>query len=104
MPTGYYDRDKATWVPSDNGLVVKIVGVTGGLADLDLTGDGAADNATGLGVTDAERQQLAGSYPIGQELWRVPIPHFTPWDHKWPYIPTRSAEELKRGGIEQPKL
>jgi hypothetical protein len=33
-------------------------------------------------VTDSERRQLAMLYAVGQELWRVPIPHFTPWDHK----------------------
>ncbi len=59
--------------------------VTGGLANLDSTGDGKADNTTALGVTGAERRQLASLYPVGQELWRVPIPHFTPWDHNWPY-------------------
>src|SRR6266540_3392491 len=91
VPTGYYDREKAAWIPSENGRIIKIVSVSGGLADLDITGDGAADDASGLGVTDAERQQLAGRYTIGQELWRVPIPHFTPWDCNWPYGPPNDA-------------
>jgi YD repeat-containing protein len=34
-----------------------------------------------LGVSDAERQQLASLYPAGQSLWRMSIPHFDqPWD------------------------
>ena len=91
VPTGYYDRDRAAWIPSNNGRVIKIVGVTGGMADLDITGDDVADDATILGVTAAERQQLAASYPAGRELWRVPIPHFTPWDHNWPFGPPFDA-------------
>src|SRR5919197_1183407 len=50
VPTGYYNRQKATWVPSDNGRVVKILSITGGLADLDTDGDGTADNGPSLGV------------------------------------------------------
>src|SRR5207253_8554961 len=84
VPTGYYDRERAAWIPSDNGRVIKIVGVTGSMADLDITGDGVADDATVLGVTAAERQQLAASYPTGRELWRVSIPRFKAWAHTWP--------------------
>ncbi len=91
VPTGYYDRHQGLWVPSDNGLVVAIVGVTGGLADLDSTGDGDADDTTALGVTSAERRQLASLYPVGQELWRVPVAHFTPWDYNWPLGPPWDA-------------
>ena len=29
VPSGYYDRQKAAWVPSPNGRVIKIVSVTG---------------------------------------------------------------------------
>jgi RHS repeat-associated protein len=86
VPSGYYDRQKAVWVPSPNGVVIRIVSVTGGLADLDLNKTPGADPSlyASLGITDAERQQLATLYTIGQELWRVPITHFTPWDCNWP--------------------
>jgi hypothetical protein len=58
--------------------------MTSGMADLDLDGSGnpagAAALAT-LGISDAERTQLAQTYQAGQSLWRVQIPHFTePWD------------------------
>ena len=36
---GTYDKKKAEWVPSGNGRVIKVLSVTGGLADLDITGD-----------------------------------------------------------------
>ncbi|HXO43257.1 MAG TPA: hypothetical protein VN999_17535, partial [Thermoanaerobaculia bacterium] len=58
VPAGYYDRASAAWVASDNGLVVQILSVTAGLADLDLTGTGAAADAAALaalGITADER-------------------------------------------------
>ncbi|HEV8635606.1 MAG TPA: PKD domain-containing protein [Chloroflexota bacterium] len=85
-PLGRYDRTRGTWVPADSGRVIKILGVTGGLADLDVTGDDVADTGAALAalaITDAERQQLAALYAPGQSLWRVRIPHFTPWDINW---------------------
>ena len=86
VPSGYYDRQKAVWVPSPNGVVIKILNVTGGLADLDINKTPGADPSlyASLGITDAERQQLATLYTINQELWRVPITHFTPYDLNWP--------------------
>jgi len=50
---------------------------------LDIDGDSFADDPQALGIDDAEREQLASRYLVGQELWRVPTPHFTPWDFKW---------------------
>jgi hypothetical protein len=82
VPAGYYDRERATWIASDSGRIIKIVGVTDGLADIDLTGYGDVDDPARLGMSDAEREQLASRYAVGQELWRVPVSHFTPWDYK----------------------
>jgi RHS repeat-associated protein len=88
VPSGSYDRGSAAWVASDNGLVVQILSVTAGLADLDLTGAGAPADAAALaalGITADERQSLAALYPVGQTLWRVPLRHFSAWDFNWPY-------------------
>jgi len=90
VPVGYYDRTRGQWIPSDNGRIIKILSETGGQADLDVTGDGAADTGatlTALGITDAERERLAALYIPGQSLWRVPITHFSAWDCNWPYGP-----------------
>ncbi len=91
VPSGYYDRQKAAWIAAENGRVVKIVDIAGGAANLDTDGDGAIDNGDvvtatlDLAITLAERLNLATLYQAGQTLWRVPIPHFTPWDFNWPY-------------------
>jgi RHS repeat-associated protein len=97
VPMGYYDRLEGAWFPSTNGQVIQIVAISGGLADLDTDGDGAADNNAALGITTAERQNLATLYLAGQSLWRVPIEHFTPWDCNWPYGPPPFAS-----GPDQP--
>lgn len=94
VPTGYYDRQKGQWIASQDGRVIKVLGITGGLADLDLDGNGATDDAAALGalgITDEERTRLGQLYATGQSLWRMPISHFTPWDGNWPYGPPADA-------------
>ncbi|MCY1044696.1 PA14 domain-containing protein [Corallococcus sp. bb12-1] len=88
VPTGYYDRQVGAWQADADGRVVKIISVTSGLANVDVTGDGVVDTGTpltALGLTDEERQQLATLYAPGTSLWRVPLTHLTPWDCNWPY-------------------
>jgi RHS repeat-associated protein len=100
VPAAYYDRQKGQWIPSQNGRVIKILSITGGLADLDTDGDGAVDDATTLqvmGITDAERQTIAALYSAGQQLWRVPVTHFSPWDYNWPYSPPDDAKKPSGG-------
>ena len=74
LPIGSYDTVKAVWMPEPTGVVIQILSVTGGLADVDTDGNGTADNA---GLSTAERQQLAAQYAVGQKLWRIPTTHFT---------------------------
>jgi RHS repeat-associated protein len=94
VPSGYYDKENARWLAAKNGLVIKIISITDGKVDVDIDGDDVADTGAALsdiGFTDAERQSLAASYTPGQSLWRVPISHFTPWDHNWPFGPPPGA-------------
>jgi RHS repeat-associated protein len=94
VPAGYYDRDKAAWIAARNGKVIKVLGATGGLAEIDVTGSGAASDPAALaqlGIDDMERQELAALYPAGQSLWRAPVDHFTPWDFNWPWGPPDGA-------------
>lgn len=98
VPTGYYDRGDGTWKAGNNGKVLKVVSESGGIAGLDVTGDGTADTGeplTKLGITDDERRAVAARYDVGDELWRVPLDHFTPWDHNWPYGPPPGAKPPK---------
>jgi len=94
VPVGYYNRSLGLWIPSENGLIIQILSITGDMADIDVDGSGTAADITALSelnITDAERQQLAVLYLPGQSLWRVPIFHFSPWDCNWPYGPPPDA-------------
>jgi RHS repeat-associated protein len=87
VPSGTYDRSLSQWTATPNGVVVKIVSITAGRADLDVSGDGAADSGSALsslGINDAERTTLAVLFTTGTSLVRVPISHFSPFDFNWP--------------------
>jgi len=103
VPEGSYDRQRGVWLAEPNGLVIKIVSIASGLANLDITGDGVADSSAALaaiGITDAERQQLAALYPVGQGLWRVPLAHFSPLDSNWATQPPPDAISPPSDGPE----
>jgi RHS repeat-associated protein len=94
VPTGYYDRNKAAWVPSANGRVIKVLAIEGGIAKVDLTGAGSPADAAALaalGIGELELRELAARYPVNTTLWRVMVTHFTPYDCNWPFGPPDDA-------------
>ncbi len=94
VPVGFYDRKLGAWVPSDNGRVIDIVGISNGLAEIDIDGDSAADppdSLTVIGITSHEQEELALLYVPGQSLWRAEMNHFTPCDLNWAYGPPDDA-------------
>ena len=83
VPNGYYERETGQWVPDTDGRVVKVLSESGGVAALDVTGSGQAADAvalSALGIDEAELRKVADLYAPGQELWRVPIRHFSDWN------------------------
>lgn len=87
VPVGHYDFKVAAWRASNNGVIVKILGVSGGTAQVDLKGEGVAATVAelaGRGIDAAELTMLAQTYAVGTSLWRAPIPHLTPWDLNYP--------------------
>jgi RHS repeat-associated protein len=89
VPSGYYDRERGHWVAGNNGRVLEILSITADQADLDVDGSGMAANTTtlaGLGITEAERTQLAILYTEGQTIWRVPVGHFSLWDFNLGFV------------------
>ena len=80
VPNGYYDREKAAWVPQENGLAIEILGVSNGQAEVDLIGGGVAADNSALAAhqfSSAELQHLAATYAPGSTLWRMPLMHFS---------------------------
>ncbi len=96
VPVGYYDRKLSAWIADNNGLVIKVLSITNGKADLDIDGSGNPASATALSnpalaITDDERTILAALYQPGQGVWRVRLSHFSPWDYNWPVGPPAGA-------------
>ncbi|MBW2136058.1 MAG: carboxypeptidase regulatory-like domain-containing protein [Deltaproteobacteria bacterium] len=95
IPVGYYDRDEGVWVPSDNGVVVRLLdtNLDGTVDALDANGDDSPDDLNNNGSFSDEVAGLENSlrYPPGATFWRVAVTHFTPWDFNWPYGPPGDA-------------
>ena len=95
VPVGYYDRDRGVWVPSDNGVVVKLLDTdSDGIVDaLDANGDNQPDDLNSNGSFSDEVKGLDDSakYQPDSTFWRVAVAHFTPWDCNWPYGPPADA-------------
>jgi RHS repeat-associated protein len=89
VPVGYYDRDRGFWIPSDNGVVVKLLDTdTDGIVDaLDADGDNQPDDLNSDGSCNDEVTGLgdAGIYQPDSTYWRVAVTHFTPGDCNWPF-------------------
>ncbi len=80
VPLAYYDRQDAAWIGSQNGVIIQILSISQGIAELDVDGSGIAADATtlaDLNITDVERQQLAVLYNVGESLWRIQVSHFS---------------------------
>jgi hypothetical protein len=103
VPTGYYDKNKAVWIPSENGRIIKILTINNNTAVLDVNGNGLpadSQSLANLGIDNEELQKLASLYSAGSSLWRVPVTHFSTWDCNWPYGPPPGAVPPKLPDIK----
>ncbi|MCP4277894.1 MAG: hypothetical protein GY779_16235, partial [Gammaproteobacteria bacterium] len=102
VPVGYYDMDRAVWVPSDNGVVVKLLDTDAdGIVDaLDADGDDLPDDLNSDGFFNDEVSGLDNpvQYSANATYWRFEAGHFTPWDCNWPYGPP--ADAIQSNGAE----
>jgi hypothetical protein len=89
VPVGYYDRDRAQWLPMKNGVVVRLLDTdSDGIVDaLDADGDGQPDDLDKNGSTRNEVLGLDDNqrYAAGATFWRAAITHFSPIDFNWPF-------------------
>ena len=103
VPVGYYDRDRGVWVPSENGVVVRLLDTdSNGIVDaLDADGDDQPDDLNDDGSFADEVIGLEDSsrYAPGATFWRTAVTHFTPWDCNWPYGPPEDATAPNPDGI-----
>ena len=87
VPTGMYDRTKGEWKTSEDGRVIKLMSESGGLAEIDIDGDDAADSAAelaALGFSDAERKRVADAIAVAVQC-RPDFTAFAPSQraHSW---------------------
>ena len=90
VPVGALDVTKGAWVAQDNGKVIKVLNIDGGVAAVDANGDGVADSdsaLTAMGLDLAELQTLAATYQPGVSLWRILPTKYWPTDPNWPGFP-----------------
>lgn len=83
VPTGYYDSTDRAWKAVDNGLVIKLIGETNAVAEIDTDGDDVAEDAAellALGITEGERRVIATRYNAGVSIWRCSLPHLSTYD------------------------
>ncbi len=114
VPVGTYDSARAMWQSTEGegadaaaprqpeGRVIRFLSTEVGTnrAILDVT---AGDNSTpatapelaALGITDAERVEIAKRFTPPRSLWRVRLRHFSTKDFNWPYA-------LKANAISPP--
>jgi hypothetical protein len=98
VPVGYYDYQKATWVSSNNGLVIDIIDIVNGKAVLLMEKGGTRNDPEllkYLEIDEAELRDLAQRYPnpTGTSLSRVVVRHLTPFDLNFPYYVAEDEDE-----------
>lgn len=94
VPLGAYDEARGVWVAEPSGRILKVIGATAGLANLDVTGDGVPDDAAtlaALGIDESERAAIATEFVAGRVLWRSSLAHFSAWDCNWGFGPPIGA-------------
>jgi RHS repeat-associated protein len=99
VPTGYYDKNKGQWIAVRDGIVLKILDTSNGIASIDLDGDGIAESRSvldSIGLDSLEQMKLASLYQPGQTLWRVTLGHFSPSDMNY-------ATTVNGSGTTDPK-
>ena len=103
VPAGYYDRVRSCWVAASNGVIMQMLGVTNGLAEISLTTNGLLADAATLATnqfTTNELMELAAEFPPGATLTRVPLAHFTAWDFNFaPSINTNAPNQAFPGDV-----
>ena len=88
VPVGYYDTVQGVWVPSDNGVVVRLLDTDmNGIVDaLDADGDDLPDDLDEDGFLTDEVTGLEDSQKYSPEatFWRTELTHFSTVDKNFP--------------------
>ena len=108
VPSFFFDRGKGVWVPSDDGVTVRLLDSNNdGVVDaLDNNDDGLPDDLDGDGDLSSEVAGLndTARFKPDTTYWRVPIRHFSSIDLNWPVgsAPSPPAPPSPSGGPPGP--
>ena len=105
VPVGGLDYFSGTWSRQPNGRVLKILGRSGGVAQLDIDGSGTPatpDELAALGIGIDELLMLANNYADDMPIWRVPIQRAGGVDYNFMKNIDGSAGPTPDGGPEDP--
>ncbi|HEX6240818.1 MAG TPA: EGF domain-containing protein, partial [Polyangiales bacterium] len=83
VPVGRFDTRLQHWIPETSGRVIRIVGTDAGGATLDIDDVPGADDPAVLGISPAERLELAGRFAEGTSLWRFTAQSVGLWSCSW---------------------
>jgi RHS repeat-associated protein len=83
VPLGSLDETRGLWVPETDGVILKVLSVTGGQAVLSASKDESQITPAQLSllaITNEELTAIGANYTAGQSFWRVSLNHFTAVD------------------------
>ncbi|MBK8010736.1 MAG: hypothetical protein IPK13_05260 [Deltaproteobacteria bacterium] len=83
VPVGFYNRQRAMWEASENGVVIGVLSSGSGPTLIDVAGDGHAatvEELSAIGITQEELSMIGLTYPTGTSFWRAAVPHFSAVD------------------------
>ncbi|MEM7645689.1 MAG: PKD domain-containing protein, partial [Pseudomonadota bacterium] len=82
VPFGFYNTQTGMWEAEDNGIVVNVISVNNGIAEIDLDGSGQRniDFEQAFGVSGEELLAIGSQYQAGDSFWRVQVDHFSAYD------------------------
>lgn len=106
LSINYYNRSLSQWQSTGNGRVLEVLSVSKSSVELDIDGDGTADDSTKLsefGFSGSELMELAHRYTAGATLWRARINHFSAYDLPVPVsAPKNAVVPLSSGVLSRP--
>lgn len=82
VPFGYYNTSSGEWEAKDDGIIVKVLAVNNGVAELDLDNSGTQNPSLLelFNINNEELRAIASKYATGDSFWRVQTTHFSSYD------------------------